>query len=634
MRENATGRQTEPTLATGPTQGTFTTAAPGGSWAPKIWTARAVSLLLHGGPIVLASLLGLLVARLLPTPHGFAWIPWLVMVVGSSQLILRLTERAVRQLLPLSYLFRFSLVFPDQAPSRFSMALRSGNVQKLAKQAEETAQHGLPAELGPAAQQALSMVTALNRHDRGTRGHCERVRAYADMLADELNKDKDFRDRLRWGALLHDMGKLTVPPEILNKPGKPTQEEWKVLAAHPAEGERILLPLAGWLGDAFFAAGQHHERWDGKGYPSGLQGEEISESARIVAVADAFAVMTGTRSYKKPLPLELARQELTKNAGTQFDPEVVRAMLNISISRVNRAAGPIAALANLPYIGSLLSAAPSVTASVAPTAAAAVLTAAALINPSFSPLEWASPSPPRELAFNVDTTIAPVPTTANAPAGLTTTRSASVSTATNISPTTAAPLIADDGETPFVVPPTTLPTTTRPNGAGAVVSSSPSSKFVTTSTIDSGIVVSTTIAATGSSGPVGPVGPTTNSATPVASNSASTFVHSTSSTPQTTSNSSTTSSTTATSVGATTATTTTATTTSSVTSTIDPLSTKPPVAPPSPPQTKPQATSTTSPTVDTTPPFTVASTTITPSTRKPNLTITPYDTTPPPNSLL
>ncbi len=323
-------------------------------------------------------------------------------VVATSQVTLRVTERLIRRILPLGSLMQMSLVFPDEAPSRFSMALRTGNVEKLRRTTAEAVEKGLPSDLSEAAETALAMVAQLNRHDRGTRGHSERVRAFSEVLAEELGCSADFRDRLRWGALLHDMGKLTVPAEILNKPGKPTPEEWIILSGHPGEGERILAPLADWLGDAVHAAGQHHERWDGKGYPRGLAGEDIALSARIVSVADAFAVMTGARSYKKPLPMVKARQELTKNAGTQFDPAIVRAMLNVSIRRINVAAGPLSALANVPFIGSLIAGAPALPAAIGSGAVAVAMTSAGMIAPAISPIEWILPSSeaaPTELAF-------------------------------------------------------------------------------------------------------------------------------------------------------------------------------------------------------------------------------------------
>jgi hypothetical protein len=390
----------------GPTQGDYSRTA---EWKPRPWAARGVALLVRGGPIVVATAVGLLTARVLPHPHGWVWLLWLAAVIGSSQLALLGTERAVHQFTPLAALLRFSLVFPDEAPKRFSRSMRSGSLQKMQREMEATAREGLPADVQEAANAAIRMVASLNRHDRGTRGHSERVRAYTDLLADEMGLDKAFRDRLRWGAILHDMGKLTVPAAILNKPGRPNAEEWEILKAHPAEGGRILAPLAEWLGDAVFAASQHHERWDGKGYPLGLAGEEISLSARIVAVADAFAVMTAARSYKKPLPLAVAREELTKGAGSQFDADVVRAMLTVSLGKTSRLGGLAASLANVPFIGSLLSATtPVAVPGVMSSSAAALVITAGLMSPTGSdwlfdqPVSGASTPMVNELAFAVD----------------------------------------------------------------------------------------------------------------------------------------------------------------------------------------------------------------------------------------
>ncbi len=383
--------------ASGPTQGDYSRTT---EWKRRPWAARGVALLIRGGPIVLATVAGLLAARHLPRPQGWTWLLWLAGIVGSSQLTLIGTERAVHQLTPLASLLRFSLVFPDEAPQRFSRAMRSGSLPKMRREMESTAKHGLPANVQEAANTAIRMVGSLNHHDRGTRGHSERVRAYTDLLADEMGLAKDFRDRLRWGAILHDMGKLTVPAAILNKPGRPTEEEWEILKAHPAEGGRILAPLADWLGDAVNAASQHHERWDGKGYPHGLAAEEISLSARIVAVADAFAVMTAARAYKKPLPLAVAREELTKGAGTQFDPDVVRAMLTVSLGKTTRLGGIVASLANAPLIGSMLAtAAPAAVPAVMSSSAAAMVLTASLMSPSGSQWIFEQPTP------NVSTTM-------------------------------------------------------------------------------------------------------------------------------------------------------------------------------------------------------------------------------------
>src|SRR5262249_14858284 len=153
---------------------------------------------------------------------------------------------------------------------------------------------------------------------------CERVRAYSDLIGQQLGLDAESANKLHWAALLHDVGKLDVPAEILNKKGRLNQEEWAIIRTHPASSDRWLRRLHAWLGAWALAATQHHERYDGDGYPLGLRGDEISLAGRIVAVADAFDVMTAARSYKKPFPAAQARTELANNAGTQFDPMIVR----------------------------------------------------------------------------------------------------------------------------------------------------------------------------------------------------------------------------------------------------------------------------------------------------------------------
>ena len=136
---------------------------------------------------------------------------------------------------------------------------------------------------GSAAETVLVLIGALSIHDRRTRGHSERVRLLADALADELDLAPADRDHLRWAALLHDVGKLVVPHDVLNKPGPLDQDEWEIMRRHPEEGDRVVTPLKGWLGEWGSVIAEHHERYDGTGYPQGLAGDEISWGARIVS---------------------------------------------------------------------------------------------------------------------------------------------------------------------------------------------------------------------------------------------------------------------------------------------------------------------------------------------------------------
>ncbi len=204
-----------------------------------------------------------------------------------------------------------------------------------------------------AAQQLLALVAALDTHDPLTRGHSDRVRAYAQMIAEEMHLSSEEVDLLNWAALLHDIGKLDVPTEILAKEGRPTDDEWAILKRHPEFGGEIVAPLRSWLGDWTEAVTQHHERWDGKGYPAGTAGEEIALAGRIVAIADVFDVITSARSYKDASDALAGREEIARCAGAQFDPKVVRAFLGISLGRLRFAMGPLSWLSHAPLLGRL-----------------------------------------------------------------------------------------------------------------------------------------------------------------------------------------------------------------------------------------------------------------------------------------
>lgn len=312
---------------------------------------RALAFMLPIGASVAAAAVA---SRALPRPETIVMqVGWWVLLSLLGTLTLLGADRVTRRLLPLSTLLKLSLVFPDQAPSRFAVALRAGTARQLEERVEEAGRKGAGDDSVRDAQTVLELSGALNAHDRRTRGHSERVRALADLLGEEMGLKPRQRELLHWSALLHDVGKVRVAHEILNKPGAPTQEEWEALQRHPLEGEKLVAPLAPWLGEWALAVGEHHERWDGTGYPRQLKGEEISLAARIVAVADSFETMTAARPYKRPMSAEAAREELSRCAGSQFDPTVVRAFLSIAIGRLRLVMGPLSWLAQLPVVGRL-----------------------------------------------------------------------------------------------------------------------------------------------------------------------------------------------------------------------------------------------------------------------------------------
>jgi len=145
-------------------------------------------------------------------------------------------------------------------------------------------------------------------------------------VATRMGLDTSARRDAEFAALLHDIGKIKVPGEIINKPGKLTDEEWDIMKTHTVEGERLLSQVGGILGNVGKIVRSCHEDWDGTGYPDGLSAEEIPLVARIVRACDAFSAMTTDRSYRKARPAEEAIAELQRCSGTDFDPVVVEAL--------------------------------------------------------------------------------------------------------------------------------------------------------------------------------------------------------------------------------------------------------------------------------------------------------------------
>lgn len=169
-----------------------------------------------------------------------------------------------------------------------------------------------------------ALTAALETRDAETHGHSERVVTFSLRLGREYGLTAPNMKALEFGSLLHDIGKIGVPDAILRKPAKLTDEEWVRMREHPLHGQQILRGIDFLKGAAKVVA-QHHEKWDGSGYPLGLKAEDIDICARIFSVADAFDAITSDRVYRKGRPYETAAQELEEWAGRQFDPKVVEA---------------------------------------------------------------------------------------------------------------------------------------------------------------------------------------------------------------------------------------------------------------------------------------------------------------------
>jgi diguanylate cyclase (GGDEF)-like protein/putative nucleotidyltransferase with HDIG domain len=173
-----------------------------------------------------------------------------------------------------------------------------------------------------------ALSNALEAKDGETSDHTQEVAELAIEVATVLGLPADEVRHVELGALLHDIGKIRVPESILNKPGPLSDEQWHVMRSHPEVGERILAPM-GSLEDVLPIVRSSHERWDGSGYPDGLAGEAIPLGARIVAVCDAYRAMVEDRPYRRALSRGDAIEEMRRAAGTQFDPDCVRALLEI-----------------------------------------------------------------------------------------------------------------------------------------------------------------------------------------------------------------------------------------------------------------------------------------------------------------
>jgi len=180
-----------------------------------------------------------------------------------------------------------------------------------------------------------ALTSAIDAKDRYTCGHSQRVALLTKMLARAVGMDGYTIDRMHIAGLVHDVGKIGVPEIVLTKPGRLTDEEFNLIKKHPEIGHRILKDIPQ-LGDILPGVLHHHEAWNGRGYPKGLQGEEIPLVARLIALADSFDAMSSTRTYRSAMSREEVHREITRCTGTQFDPELAPIFNNLDFAEYDR----------------------------------------------------------------------------------------------------------------------------------------------------------------------------------------------------------------------------------------------------------------------------------------------------------
>ncbi len=238
---------------------------------------------------------------------------------------LRLAQRVDVLLFPIGLLAALAAEQPLEALIVLALAPL---LRGFGREREARIQHSL--ELGRAYRgTALLLRDLLEEDDEYTGHHTEDVVALAVAVAEEMGVDEDTRRATELGALLHDIGKIAVPDEIINKPGPLDDDEWAIMRTHTVEGQRMLDQVGGLLGGVGVVVRASHEHWNGGGYPDGLAGEAIPLAARIVSACDAYNAMTTDRSYRKALSVDVAVGELRANSGTQFAPAVVDALVAV-----------------------------------------------------------------------------------------------------------------------------------------------------------------------------------------------------------------------------------------------------------------------------------------------------------------
>jgi putative nucleotidyltransferase with HDIG domain len=278
-----------------------------GAW-PVLLAALAAQVALDNGAATLRDWAGLGVSPKLQ-PELFGWVTLVDVLLSPVGLLAAMAAvaepYAVLLVLPLAALL---FVFALERGARMRQAI------ELSRAYRGT---------------TLLLSDVLEADDEYTGVHSRGVVSLSIAVADAMGLDSADRRHVEFGALLHDVGKIAVPKEIINKPGPLTEDEWVVIKTHTIEGQRMLDRVGGLLSQVGRIVRSSHEKWDGTGYPDGLVGDQIPVGSAIVCCCDAFNAMTTDRSYRDAMSLDEAIEELEANSGTQFSPAVVEALLHV-----------------------------------------------------------------------------------------------------------------------------------------------------------------------------------------------------------------------------------------------------------------------------------------------------------------
>lgn len=257
---------------------------------------------------------------------------------AMERVLLAMEDLAAGPLRGISVSIGIAALRPKQTPEQLLAGASKGLEQARASGGGRAAIHASSEETGEVASDTAhgdvvaALASALQERDQYTGDHSESVVDVAGRVGEALAIGEEQISKLRTAALLHDIGKVGVPDEILHKPGPLDEGEWDIMRQHPLVGERILRAIPG-LGGVAKIVRHEHERWDGRGYPDGLAGEEIPIGSRIILVCDAYHAMTSDRPYRGAMSHSEAVAEVSRNSGTQFDPNVAEALVGYLYGR-------------------------------------------------------------------------------------------------------------------------------------------------------------------------------------------------------------------------------------------------------------------------------------------------------------